>query len=122
MTEHSPEHEPRTKFASPRDAVLHQLTLIGWGSAEPSGNVASPSGWFCKISNGATELDDLADALGEPFSAYGLADTAELVGHFLVVEDNVGFVEVEVYEDEGQLDRAYDKREDTYREWEQEGE
>ena len=108
--------EPRTRFLCPRDAILYDLALNGWAQAS-SGDVGAPSGHFSRISNSTVELDDVIGALDIPFELYGVADPNELVGHFLVGENNLGFVDVEEFETEEQLDYAYSILEDIYIAW-----
>lgn len=85
------------KYDSKRDEALHRLSLEGWAN-KSSGDVEAPSGFYARISVDASELEALHDVLSSDFEV-GDLDLNDLIGHFLVIEDNQGFVTVEQYTD-----------------------
>lgn len=86
-----------SKFDSPRDERLHYLTLEGWGN-QSDGNVECPVGWFCLITIDNTELPEIKDAFRDNPYLQGDDVWAELIGNFIVRENNQGFVTVESYD------------------------
>lgn len=116
MSEQAPTSEVRGKFACTRDRVLYQLSLNGWGIAG-SGDLDGPYGWFSYTSNSEAELPALEEALGESFAAAGLEDPTELVGSFLMLEDNLGFVDVGRYDSEEAVKADYERLEALHQQW-----
>lgn len=80
-----------TTYSSPRDEVLHHLSLEGWAN-QSSGETASTTGYFARISNSEAELQELTTNFGVAIQSAGLADPSALIGHYLRVETDDGFV------------------------------
>ena len=102
------------KYACPRDEALHFLTTAEW-SNESSGDVASPAGWFARISNDPADLGSILDVLDDNLPDD--FDPEELVGHFLLVEDDQGFVEVTSFDTHQELLKDYQGLEEQYAAW-----
>lgn len=111
----SPEARPG-KYSSARDEVLDAIAKEGWAN-KSDGDTGSVSGWFARISNSPAELRELMSAFEDQMNEAGLADPIELVGHFLVVEDQTGFVTVTKHEDEKSLTTDYALHEMWHQEW-----
>lgn len=107
---------------STRDQVLHAMSRDGWAN-ESDGNVESPWGFFSRISNSTEELPEIVQAFSEIISEFPAAtlsggfDTSELVGHFLLVENNQGQIFVTEFDSEQELQREFDGLTDVYSEW-----
>lgn len=102
------------KFDSDRDEILWTMTLEGWAN-ESDGNVECPTGYFCLVTNEPAEIPEIAqafsDVIPEDF------DTAELVGNFIVTEDDRGFVSVIEYPGPDSARKAYDMMSAEYSRW-----
>lgn len=93
-----------SKFDSPRDEVLHLLTVEGWAN-ESDGDVQSPTGWFARISNSSAELNEIRDAFkSEVWRSF---DWASILGHWMVVEGSDGVVHVGEYLNEAAVMFAF---------------
>lgn len=100
------------KYASPTDEYLHRLTLDG--NFPDSGEAQAPTGWFAAVSlpwGTAVDEELLADIDG--------LDQAP-IGHYLVREDDQGFIAVTGYVSEAELTEAYDTLDTEYAAWNQE--
>src|SRR5438094_643750 len=106
------------KYDSDRDNILHYMCTSEW-SNESFGNVEAPTGYVWRITNtkddvfgtfdqGNMEFDSLIE---DQMSLYSIDDTPEfrrsLVGHFLVIENDQGFVDVVEYPSESALLSAF---------------
>lgn len=92
---------------SPRDQVLHAMTREGWAS-ESDGDTESPTGYFSRISNNMADIVSIIDAFaGDAFEIAPDFDFSELVGHFLLVENDQGQIFVTAYNSEKELRNAY---------------
>lgn len=101
-------------------AVLQAMVSEGWANqSDTDGNVDSPHGAFARVSNSEAELSEVVEAFEDVITAYGMDDTRELIGHFLVVEDSQGFVHVTSYDDEVSLTRDFQQLQDAYAEWDE---
>lgn len=115
---------------STRDQILEAMSQIGW-SNEADGDVTAPTGYFTRISNTREEMNEIigldtvrdvirsqghevSDDFPVPITTYRVSD---LVGHFLIVENDQGFVEVFEYERERDLLDAYRELEHEYSRW-----
>jgi hypothetical protein len=101
------------KFDSDRDRLLYVMSLEGWANAS-SGSVECPTGFFARISNDAREIPEIRQAF--PTETAGISN-ALIRGHFLCVEDSLGFWHVTRYETQRALERAYKALEAEYIEW-----
>jgi len=107
---------PRGRFNSLRDEMLYRMSLDGWAGAS-AGDVASPYGFFSRITNEPSELESLEDAFGEMFEGANFTATDELVGSFLITESSQGFVDVQEFPSFKALDVAFDQRVGLYESW-----
>jgi hypothetical protein len=107
---------PRGKFVDLTEEMLYRLSLDGWAN-ESTGDVASPIGWIGRISISREELPEIEDAFGEVFEGAGFEDRAGLIGHWLLSEDNFGFVEVHEMDSEEELVAIYRELSAEYDRW-----
>lgn len=105
-----------TKYSSPRDEVLHHLSLEGWAN-QSSGDTASTTGYFARISNSEAELQELTTNFEEAMQSAGLVDPSALIGHYLLVETDDGFVHAGDYKSEEEVIADYQKLEAAYEGW-----
>lgn len=107
-----------TKYGSPRNEVLGAMLEGGWGN-ESSGDVEAPTGHFCRISNSTQELQEVSevfsDILGE-MGRYGIKPS-DLLGHFLLITDSNGFVNVNQYDTAEELTHEYNILDEAYSVW-----
>lgn len=116
MAEQPPSPERTDKFSSPRDEVLYIMAQNGWAN-EVSGEVGGSSGWFARVINSEDELMEIKFAFSEQIERVGLTDLSELLGYWIVNENNLGFVEAINCESEQRLDYMYDLFENIYQAW-----
>jgi hypothetical protein len=112
----TPQPEQLPRFSSPRDQVLYEMSSNGWSNST-SGDVRCITGWFAKLANTEPELQEVVEAFEEEIAAAGLGSTAELLGHFLVMEDALGNVTVHEAPDAAQLEHTYQVFEEAYAPW-----
>lgn len=98
------------------EAVLQAMVTGGWAN-EKDGEVEAPTGHFARVSNSEAELSEVVEAFEDVITAYDMDDTKELIGHFLVREDDAGFVHVTEYDDEVSLTRDFQQLQDDYSLW-----
>lgn len=115
--EGDPELFKGRNFSRPRDEVLYLMDAEGWAN-ESGGATNASSGYYARISNTPAELDEVVDAFAKEIADVGLADAAELIGHFLLKQASDGYVSVHTYPSEPQLKLAFDVLERSYAEWE----
>ncbi len=114
-----PDVEGSGKFRNTRDAVLYQMTLEGWAS-QSSGDTQAPTGWFACIMNDPGDLASIRDAFGNFLDQahFNRSDhLQQLLGNFLMREDQQGFVAVETYNTEVELKQVYDELDSAYGVW-----
>lgn len=113
------------KFSSARDSILSYLTSVGWAN-DSDGSVEAPTGWFAKISNDPADVHvpntEITSVLADWFEQNPeVVDSPELrkelEGHFLVRENEQGFVYVEEFKWAANRDAAYNRLEREYSEW-----
>lgn len=107
-----------TKYSCPRDEILGEMGLQGWANAS-SGDVASPTGYFERITNTPEELAEVEQAFEDVIARmrqYGFT-ADELLGHFLLVHDDQGFVGVHEYDTHEELVQRFEELEEAYSEW-----
>ncbi len=91
------------------------LAHSGWAN-QSSGSIECPStGAFARISNYPNELDELFGAFEEDLRMLRVAPR-DLLGHFLL-QDKGAQVMVTKYEDERQLESAYELLAAQYEAW-----
>lgn len=100
------------------EAVLQAMVAGAWAN-ESDGDVEAPTGYFARISNSEAELAEVEQAFSDVIEAYGMEDTRELVGHFLVVQNDQGFVYITSYENPIELTRDYQALQDAYAQWDE---
>jgi len=101
---------------SPRDQLLHAMARQDWAN-ESNGNVEAPTGWFCRISNSPEELPEVFGAFPEQITEFAKFDLRELVGHFLLVENDQGQIFVTEYDSEDEVKAEFDYLSDVYTMW-----
>lgn len=118
MSEGEPplEHQPRGKYGNHIDETLYVMSLEGWAN-ESSGDVEAPTGWFARISINEQELPEVVLAFMEDIQNIGLDTPSALLGHWLLRENSIGFVDAEEYDTEDELKAAYDELDGRYGEW-----
>lgn len=109
----APQDARNGKFNSARDELLYRLAVEGWAN-ETSGDVQSRTGWFARISNAVDELGEIRSGFEDDIVHLGAAALAASEGHFLLVEDGQGFVDVTSYENYRDLIADYRIREEVY--------
>lgn len=119
--ESEPQPERMGKFSSNRDAALHLLSGAGWANAS-DGNVAAPTGFFTKMTNEPEDMPEIMDAFAEELAAEGVTDPTALIGRFLLIEDDRGFVNVTDYVLQAQLDYDYRILQEAFGAWDAGGE
>lgn len=111
-----PQENRPGKFSCPRDELLYNMSLNGW-SNDSSGDVQAPTGFFARISNSTDEISEVIEAFDDDLSELARRHAKELVGHFMLYEDNQGAVGVDVYADHASLLADYEELERTYSAW-----
>ena len=101
------------------EAVLQAMVTGGWAN-ESDGNVEAPTGHFARVSNSEAELSEVVQAFDDVITAYGMDDTSELVGHFLITEDSNVIVFVSNYDNTIALTRDFQSLQDSYAFWDEE--
>lgn len=121
MSEQAPqqqEHYHATKYTTPRNEVLGEMAVDGWANAS-SGDVESATGHFSRITNTEAELDEITAAFSEiiaEMSRFGFV-REDLIGNFLVVTDNEGFVDVRDFASPKELEEAFELLDTIYSQW-----
>jgi hypothetical protein len=99
---------------TPLEALFDAMITDGWAN-ESSGDVESPTGHFARISNAPNEVSEVLDAFEDVIETYGQPDT--IVGHYLVVTNDQGFITIYRFKNESELIRNYRDLEAQYGEW-----
>lgn len=103
------------------EAVLQAMVTGGWAN-ESDGDVESPQGAFARVSNSEAEVygepGSIVSTFSDVIAMYGMTDTNELIGHFLVREDSQGFVYITSYDNPIALTRDFQQLQDDYALWE----
>jgi hypothetical protein len=115
------------KFSSARDSILSYMAEGGWAN-ESTGNVEAPTGWFAKISNDPADVHipntEITSLLSDWFEQNPEVTDSEdlrkeLVGHFMVRENEQGFVTVIPYGTKSELDRDFEILSAEFNEWDE---
>lgn len=117
--EPSPETR-KGKYNSVRDELLHLMTSEAWGT-DSDGSTDSPYGWFALCSNQPEELHEIRQAFEDVHPAFG-GDLSSIVGSFVLVEDEQGFVTVRQVETEEEARAAFQALREAYAGWLEAGE
>lgn len=117
---------PSYKYDSFRDSALHFLCNAGWGN-ESDGDAPDYGSHFTRISLNwsdvglnNTEFNSLIEQWENHEEAHGMEYhrfRASLVGHWLVSEDNQGFVHVRGFTREDQAKARFDAFAGHYAQW-----
>lgn len=110
------ENYGKGKFNSPRDELLSAIAANGWADAT-SGHVNSRTGWFGRISNRPEDLAGIEDAFAEDVERLGRAALDGAVGHFLLREDELGFVNVTEHPTEAAVRAEFGVLQQVYDDW-----
>lgn len=114
MSELLPSHPPE-RYESARDQALHRMTEIGW-SNRTDGRLEAPTGIFSVVCNSPAELREVMGALeGEDLPAFNDFD---LLGNWMVVENQEGYVRTALYSDQVELVRVFKLMQQQFAEWE----
>lgn len=106
------------KFDCVRDEVLHLMSLEGWAN-ESDGNVESITGFFARISNDENEIIEIIDGFAkEAFEIDPNFDMSELLGFFLLEENEMGFVYVTEFNTQRELIERYTELSELHHSWE----
>ena len=101
------------KFDSPRDEVLHEMSLEGWSNCS-DGNTDAHTGYFSAITITEAELAEITQAFETEIGYAGLVDPSELVGHWLLIDDQNGYVHVRDYETHERLMYDFKRLQEQY--------
>lgn len=104
------------QYRSPRDHILHDMALTSWAN-ESHGDPEAHVGFFARISNSEAELHEITQAFEQSMAAAGLEDTRELIGHFIVVEQESRDVVVMTYDNDRDLLKDYGNLCTAYESW-----
>jgi hypothetical protein len=119
FTIHLPE-QPRTESAKfggdPICEFLYILSLEGFADEE-SGHCEAPTGWFARFSIADWDLEELVKSHKEEIDELGFTDARALVGHWLITNDEQGFVHLESFDTEKALKARFDELDAEYSKW-----
>ena len=113
------------KFDTDRDSALHFLCISQWYD-DSFGNVEAPTGYVWRVSNNWEEVKpenpEVTSLLEEWFEQQGdVEDTPEfrrsLVGHFVLVENDQGFVNVIEFSTEADMLAMFEAAREVFEEW-----
>lgn len=98
------------------EAVLQAMVTGGWAN-ESDGDVNSPTGHFARVTVLPAEVGEVVAAFDDVLKVYPCDALVQLVGYWLVCENDAGFVTVIAFDNEPALTMAYQSLEDDYSEW-----
>ena len=104
-----------TKHTSARDEILYRMAVANWAN-DSDGDVASPAGYFWRISVAPEELKEISEAFAEDLEELAVAPR-DLIGHYLLKEDDQGFVAVEEFTDADYLGAGFTDQQRFFAEW-----
>lgn len=84
---------------------------------ENSGDSEAPTGHFARVGIYEGDMPEVLSAFHDVIEAYGMADTNELLGYWLVVTNSQGFVDITAFDNDAALIAAYEQLESAYDEW-----
>lgn len=116
MSERITPHEQEEQYDTPRDEVLHLMCKNGWANESSGDTDNSPYGWFARISNTERELPELVAAFEQEIDEAGIGDINQLLGNFLLVE-NDGSLKIAEYFTEEEVKADYQRIADAYASW-----
>lgn len=103
-------------YRQPRDEALHVMAVNEWAN-ESGGDASSPTGKYYRVSNSEAELQEIVDTFAEEFGRIDGLDPQQLVGQFVVLEKQEGFVDVQQFPDEDEATAFFKKQERVYKFW-----
>lgn len=95
--------------------VLHQMSMDGWAN-ESDGDVQAPTGWFAYMINDAADRDSLVDAFADVMADKDVT-VEEVMGAWLLMEDNYGFKSAVDYGTEHAVRQMYGLLSREYQLW-----
>jgi hypothetical protein len=123
MSDHG--YTPLGKFSSARDSLLHFLCISNWNTGE-FGNVSDYGIYVWRIDNGPQDVALVNGEFTHVIEDWFIENPevtdseelrSELVGHFIIVENDQGFVNVVNFENETDLNKIYGEMLDQYCAW-----
>jgi hypothetical protein len=87
--------------------ALYRWSLNGF--CDDSGDVEAPTGWFCRI--------DVDRNCAQPILEGTDLDVDDILGAWMLYQDNLGRRAAELYDTETARDRAWGKLERLYGKW-----
>jgi hypothetical protein len=100
------------------EAVLQAMVTGGWAN-ESGGTVDAPTGHYARVSVSADEVGSVVDAFEDVLAVYPLDSLTQLIGEWLVQEDDQGFVTVTAYDNPIALTRDYLAMDDAFALWDE---
>lgn len=102
------------------EKVLQEMVTGGWAN-ESGGSVDSPQGHYARITVEPAELGEVQGAFNDEMRMHGLNedDAHMLIGHWLVVENELGQVFIIAYDNPISLTRDYLALDDAYALWDE---
>ncbi|AEK10197.1 hypothetical protein FDI14_gp118 [Mycobacterium phage SirDuracell] len=98
------------------EALFQAMCGDGWFTAS-NGDVESTTGFFSYVTNTPAELGDIRREFSEVIEAYGNPADEEIIGSFVVLEDNLGFIHIERYASDEEARARYSNLEYRYERW-----
>lgn len=113
--EFDPVREEDYRYEHPRDEALHIMTTNGWANAT-GGSPLAPTGLYARMTNEAADLPELRGAFDSTFKMLGV-EPQDVLGNFIVVEDNEQAVHVVAFQSHRIMLAAYEELRLTYEAW-----
>ena len=112
------------KYSTDRDNILHYMATCDWAN-ESFGDVDAPTGYVWRMSNTFQDVQpsntELTSLIAEQVKLYDIVDNDEfresLVGHYLIVENSNGSVDVWQFDSEQALMSEYTYQLGVYDAW-----
>lgn len=98
------------------EALFESMVNDGWFTAT-DGNVESPTGHFAYVTNTVDEVASILDAFAESVDTYGVPATDDIVGSFVVVTDDQGFIAIHRYANDRDARSAFQSLQGVFTEW-----
>jgi hypothetical protein len=101
---------------TPLEALLQAMVTGGWAT-QSGGSVESPTGAYASVSVLPSEVGECIDAFEDVVAMYSLDAYTQLVGEWLVVEDEQGNVAITNYGLPSHLARAFNALDAQFTAW-----
>jgi hypothetical protein len=98
--------------------ALFQAMIYDYWFTKSSGDVESPTGYFAYVTNTDREILSILDAFTEVTDVYGVPNTEDMIGSFVVVEDSQGGIHINRYDSDDQAHAAFMRLEADFLDWE----